>query len=133
MTRGFDDKRNETITELVYDGYGNRLSEARGGSATSYTYDAGNRVRTSSAGEQWNYDANGNTSFQRTREGDTSNTEYNAENRATRTVSTADGKATTSVNRYDAVGNVVNTRIDGDGYGFDEVTTRDVRYLERGR
>jgi nucleoid-associated protein YgaU len=59
-------------------------------------------------------------------------TTYNAENRATRSDSTdKDGKHTISKNTYDAVGNVVDTRIDGDGYGFNEVTKRDVRYLEQ--
>ena len=41
----------EPIARFSYDGHGNRLSETRAGATTSYTYDAGNRVRTSSAGE----------------------------------------------------------------------------------
>lgn len=131
MTSGRDDKRNEVVSQIVYDGYGNRLSETRPGAATtSYSYDAGNRVTSSSAGEQWSYDANGNTTFYRGREGDTTSTQYNAENRSTRTISTADGKTSTSVNRYDAVGNVISARVTGENYSFTEVTRRDVRYLE---
>jgi YD repeat-containing protein len=133
MTRGYDGKRNEVVSEIRYDGYGNRVSETEGGSTTTYTYDAGNRVRSSSAGEAWEYDANGNTTYQKARDGDTTRTEYNAENRSTKAVATADGKTSTSTNSYDAVGNVIKTRVDGDGYGFDEVTLRDVRYLEQSK
>jgi len=133
MTRGYDDKRNEVVSEIRYDGYGNRVSETQGTSTTTYTYDAANRVRSSSAGEAWEYDANGNTTYQKARDGDTTRTEYNAENRSTKTVATADGKTSTSTNSYDAVGNVIKTHVDGDGYGFDEVTLRDVRYLEQSK
>ena len=131
MTQARDGKRNEVIHEVQYDGYGNRVHENRQGVLTGYSYDAANRVVSSSAGEQWSYDANGNTVSQRGREGNTTSTEYNAENRATRTVSSADDKTTTSSNEYDAAGNVMRTRVDGDKYGFTEVTQRDVRYLEQ--
>jgi len=134
MTRGVDDKRGEVVSELLYDGYGNRLAETRGSGTTHYAYDAGNRVTASSAGEEWHYDANGNATFQRNRDGSHSTSEYNAENRTTLTHSVGtDGKLSASRNTYDAVGNIVNTRVDGSGYGFDEVTQRDVRYLERSK
>jgi YD repeat-containing protein len=142
MLQGRDDKvgdkPDEIVGELRYDGYGNRVAETRSGSTTSYTYDAANRLATSGAGEHWSYDANGNTVDQTVSDGEghllRTQTDYNAENRATQTTSTdKDGKNTVSKNTYDAVGNIVNTRIDGDGYGFDEVTKRDVRYLERSK
>ncbi|HWI10593.1 MAG TPA: LysM peptidoglycan-binding domain-containing protein, partial [Burkholderiaceae bacterium] len=133
MTRGVDAKRNEVVSQLVYDGYGNRLSETQAGVQTTYTYDAANRVAASSVGEAWAYDANGNTTYTRARNGDTVSTQYNAENRATTTVSSSAGKTTTSTNGYDAVGNVLQTHVQGDGYGFDEITLRDVRYLEQSK
>ena len=68
MLSGRDDKRNEVVNSLSYDGFGNRISESRTGETaptttpfTSYSYDANNRVLSSSAGELWAYDANGNT------------------------------------------------------------------------
>jgi YD repeat-containing protein len=133
MVQAVDDKGASTdaIHDVQYDGYGNRVLENRNGTFTGYSYDAANRVVSSTAGEQWSYDANGNALFQRNRDGSHSSTQVNAENRATVTTSVGtDGKATTSTNTYDAVGNVVNTRVDGNGFGFDEVTRRDVRYLE---
>ena len=102
-------------------------------------WDAANRVTASSAGEEWRYDANGNTVFQRSvdDEGRTStvSSEYNAENRTTELTHSvgADGKSTASRDTYDAAGNKINTRVDGDGFGYDEFTQRDVRYLERSK
>jgi YD repeat-containing protein len=142
MLQGRDDKvgdkPDQIVSALSYDGYGNRVAETRAGATTSYTYDAANRLATSSAGEQWHYDAVGNTVDQTVSDGEghllRTQTTLNAENRAARTDSTdKDGKHTISKNTFDAVGNIVNTRIDGDGYGFDEVTKRDVRYLERSK
>ena len=76
MLSGRDDKRDEVVSSLSYDGFGNRLSESRAGETTpsttpftSYTYDANNRVVSSSAGELWAYDANGNTTSQTSRQG----------------------------------------------------------------
>jgi YD repeat-containing protein len=140
MLQGRDDKvgdkPDQIVSALQYDGYGNRISETRAAATTTYTYDAANRVVASSAGETFAYDANGNTTEQRVKSEDghllRTVTTYNAENRATRSDSAdKDGKHTISKNTYDAVGNVVDTRIDGDGYGFNEVTQRDVRYLEQ--
>ncbi len=133
MVLAVDDKgaSSDTIAEVQYDGYGNRVLENRNGTGTAYTYDGANRVVASTAGEAWSYDANGNALAQHNRDGSSSTAQYNGENRATVTRSVGtDGKATVSVNTYDAVGNVLNTRVDGDGFGFDEVTRRDVRYLE---
>jgi YD repeat-containing protein len=132
MTQGVDSKRNATVTSLVYDGFGNRVGQsdtlvATGvASTTSYTYDADNRVVTSNAGEEWRYDALGNTTYVKNRKGEVSTTDYNAASRSTKTVG---GGSTTSLT-YDRVGNVTQTRVDGDGYGFTEVTQRDMRYLE---
>ena len=112
MLSGRDDKRNEVINSLSYDGFGNRLSETRTGGPTpftSYTYDANNRVLSSSAGEAWHYDANGNTTSQTSRDGSTTTTAFNAENRSTTSVSTSDGKTTTS-SSYDKAGNVTRSR-----------------------
>jgi uncharacterized protein RhaS with RHS repeats len=142
MLQGRNDKAgsqpDQIVSSLVYDGYGNRVSETRSGTTITYTYDAGNRVTASSAGETFAYDANGNTTDQRVRSEKNellrTQTTYNAENRATVTVSTdKDGKNTTSTNTYDAVGNVVNTRIKSETSSFDEVTKRDVRYLEQSK
>jgi YD repeat-containing protein len=145
MLQGRDDKvgtepqdADQVVSSLVYDGYGNRISETRSGTTTTYTYDAGNRVKTSSAGETFTYDANGNTTDQRVRSEKNellrTQTTYNAENRATVTISTdKEGKNTTSSNTYDAVGNVVNTRIKSETSSFNEVTKRDVRYLEQSK
>ena len=137
MLSGRDDKRGEDVNSLSYDGFGNRLSESRTGETTpsttpftSYTYDANNRVLSSSAGELWGYDANGNTTSQTSRDGSASSTAFNAENRSTTSVSTSDGKTTTSSSTYDKAGNVIRSRVDGDGFGFTEVTQRDIRYLE---
>ena len=130
MLSGRDDKRNEVVNSLSYDGFGNRLSETRTGGPTpftSYTYDANNRVVSSSAGEQWHYDANGNTTSQTSRDGSTTTTTFNAENRSTTSSSTSEGKTTTSSSTYDAAGNVIRSRVDGDGFGFTEVTQRDIR------
>jgi YD repeat-containing protein len=122
MLHGRDDKAgtdphdaDQIVSSLKYDGYGNRISETRSGATTTYTYDAANRVKTSSAGETFAYDANGNTTEQRVKNEDghllRTVTTYNAENRASVTVSTdKDGKHTTSTNTYDAVGNSVNIR-----------------------
>ena len=133
MLSGRDDKRNEVVNSLSYDGFGNRISESRTGETaptttpfTSYSYDANNRVLSSSAGELWAYDANGNTTSQTSRDGSTSTTAFNAENRS----SSSSGGGTTSSSTYDAAGNVTSSRVDGDGFGFTEVTQRDVRYLE---
>ena len=129
-----DSKFDEVVSALTYDGFGNRLSESRSGntsaggpnpSTTSYTYDANNRVVSSSAGELWVYDANGNTTSQTSRDGSTSSTAFNAENRSTTSSSTSEGKTTTSSSTYDAAGNVTRSRVDGDGFGFTEVTQRD--------
>jgi YD repeat-containing protein len=133
MLSGRDDKRNEVVSSLAYDGFGNRISETRTGGPTpftSYSYDANNRVLSSSAGEQWAYDANGNTTSQTSRDGSTSSTAFNAENRSTSSSSTSEGKTTTSSSTYDAAGNVTSSRVDGDGFGFTEVTQRDIRYQE---
>ena len=43
----------------TYDGVGNRLTEVRGGSTTTYTYDADNRM-TARGTTNYTYDANGN-------------------------------------------------------------------------
>ena len=133
MLSGRDDKRDEVVSSLSYDGLGNRLSESRTGETTpsttpftTYTYDANNRVLSSSAGELWGYDANGNTTSQTSRDGSTSSTAFNQENRSTTSSSTSDGKTTTS-STYDAAGNVIRSRVDGDGFGFTEVTQRDIR------
>ena len=133
MLSGRDDKRDAVVSALTYDGFGNRLSETRTGETTpsttpftTYTYDARNRVLSSSAGELWAYDANGNTTSQTSRDGSTSTTAFNAENRST----SSSGGGTTSSSTYDKAGNVTRSRVDGDGFGFTEVTQRDVRYLE---
>jgi YD repeat-containing protein len=142
MLQGRDDKvgdkPDQIVSALQYDGYGNRISETRAAATTTYTYDAANRVVASSAGETFAYDANGNTTEQRVKSEDghllRTVTTYNAENRATVTVSTdKDGKNTTSSNTYDAVGNVVKTHIQSETSSFDEVTQRDVRYLEQSK
>jgi YD repeat-containing protein len=145
MLQGRDDKVGEgaknadqIVSALQYDGYGNRISETRAAATTTYTYDAANRVVASSAGETFAYDANGNTTEQRVKSEDDhllrTVTTYNAENRASVTVSTdKDGKNTTSSNTYDAVGNVVKTHIKSETSSFDEVTQRDVRYLEQSK
>ena len=137
MLSGRDDKRDAVVSALTYDGFGNRLSETRTGETTpsttpftTYTYDARNRVLSSSAGEAWGYDANGNTVSQTNRDGSRSASAFNAQNRSTTSSSTSDSKTTTSSSTYDAAGNVTSSRVDGDGFGFTEVTQRDVRYLE---
>ena len=113
MLSGRDDKRNEVVNSLSYDGFGNRLSETRTGETTasttpftSYTYDANNRVLSSSAGEARHYDANGYTTSQTSRDGSTSTTAFNAENRST----SSSGGGTTSSSTYDAAGNVTSSR-----------------------
>ena len=40
MLSARDDKRNEVVNSLSYDGFGNRLSETQAGTQTTYTYDA---------------------------------------------------------------------------------------------
>ena len=117
MLSGRDDKRNEVASSLSYDGFGNRLSESRTGETTpsttpftSYTYDANNRVVSSSAGEAWHNDANGNTTSQTSRDGSTTTTAFNPENRSTTSSSTSDSKTTTSTSSYDAAGNVTRSR-----------------------
>jgi YD repeat-containing protein len=153
---------DQVVNELAYDGYGNRVLDKRGATSTTYRYDAGNRVVASTSGttsvatsgdgwwkllatslasasansktEAWGYDAAGNTNYEKNRDGSTTNTTYDAEHRATLITSTDDdGKRTITKNTYDGAGNLVNTRVDGDGYGFDEVTKRDVRYLEQSK
>lgn len=138
MREGRDDRAgggaDEIVSNITYDGFGNRVSETRGTTTTTYAYDAANRVTTSSAGEAWQYDAAGNITWQKNRDGSSSSSSYNAENRATITVGVdKEGKSSTSFHTYDAVGNIVNTRVEGADYGFDEVTTRDVRYLEQSK
>ena len=96
-------------------------------------YDANNRVTFSSAHETWAYDAVGNTTAQTNRDGSRVATTYDAQNRATLTVNTAGETATTSVNTFDEVGNILNTHVSGDGFRYDEVTRRDLRYLERNK
>jgi YD repeat-containing protein len=130
------------VSAIAYDGFGNRIAETRSAdgasTAATYTYDALNRVVASSRGEEWHYDANGNTVMQKVRDAEDhlleTQTDYNAENRATETRSwDKDNKKTTSTNTYDALGNIVNTHIEADKSRFDEVTRRDVRYLERSK
>jgi YD repeat-containing protein len=145
MLQGRDDKAgndaqdaDQIVSALRYDGYGNRIAETRAGSTTTYSYDAANRLETSSAGERFTYDANGNTveQFVRNEKNELlrTKTAYNAENRASVTESWDDkGDKTSSTNIYDAVGNVVNTRIKSETSSFDEVTKRDVRYLEQSK
>jgi hypothetical protein len=36
-------RRGEVVTEQLYDGWGNRLLETRGGETTHYSYDTANR------------------------------------------------------------------------------------------
>lgn len=131
MSSAVDSERGQAIGSISYDAFGNRISVTEGGSTVSYSYDSANRVVSSSAGESWGYDGVGNTVYYRSRQGEVTSTDYDAENRSTRSSTTGtDGKTTTSRTTYDAVGNVMKTRVDGDGFGFDEVTRRDLRYLE---
>ena len=60
MLSGFDGGRGQTVTQIDYDGYGNRVSVLEGGSTISYGYDGANHVRSSSVGESWQYDGAGN-------------------------------------------------------------------------
>lgn len=79
MTAAYNGKAGETIEALTYDGYGNRLSVTQGTASLTYHYDENNQVLSSSAGEQWQYDALGNVTLNRKSNGDYTKTTYDAE------------------------------------------------------
>ncbi len=133
MVLAYNGKDKQTVSAITYDGFGNRLSVTQPGGTVTYTYDARHRVLSSSSGESWQYDEVGNATHQRKANGDTTTTSFDAENRATTSVSTAAGKSTTSTTYYDGAGNVQSVNINGGDYGFNEVTYRDIAYRENAK
>ncbi|MET0043083.1 MAG: LysM peptidoglycan-binding domain-containing protein [Candidatus Thiodiazotropha sp. 6PLUC3] len=133
MTSAYDDPNDQVIESMTYDGFGNRASVTTAGGTVTYSYDLNNRIVSSSAGESWNYDEVGNNTRHQKANGEYTTSEYDGENRTTHSFSHArddsgDWANTNTYMQYDGVGNVLNTKIRANDYGFDELAYYDVRY-----
>jgi len=115
MSTGWDSAKNQTINTMQYDAFGNRIADSSG----TYSYDANKRL----SGDRV-YDGMGNA----LKDGGT-RSRYNT---ADQIVYSAKSGSQTWM-YYDGVGNVGVTHVVGDGYGFDELAYRDVRYTSKYR
>ena len=101
--------------------------------SVTYTYDLNSRVTNTSEGESWVYDDVGNTTQHNKVGGEYTTSEYDGENRVIESFSHSrdddgDWSDSTTYMEYDGAGNLVNTQVRADDYGFDEMAYYDVRY-----
>lgn len=130
-----DNGSQVTLRSFTYDGFGNRIvdtfaKEENGN--TTFKYDYAGRVTGSFQGtvqkQEWRYDDNGNATYHRQSNGDTTETTYDAESRSVTTNAKVGSDVTKTRMFYDAAGNLGVMRVDASDYGFDEVSRYDVRY-----
>ena len=128
------DPQTYTVTNIQYDGYGNRISEFKNNQTIEYTYDKNNRVKTSTAGDSWDYDSRGNTTRHGWEGGQYTESLYDNLGRSWYSKSLVKDEgvlatdASESWSTFDAAGNLTRSQAAGKDYGTLEITSLNIHY-----